>query len=199
MAEDPTSSPAWWRDQTRLAAFVVIASATIVLVGLLKHFGLILAAILAISLWVFTRSTPEGDESQSLRASIALSAEDIRDVIAEFDAFAYGTDADAIADRTLRRPALIDLDFYHEDIDAFHFQYSSSQRFLRRLAQQLRKPTLAVADLEHLLEVTDNRAAELRESWLLARRTAFRLGPNYLGNYGPPAPEGLEGPDSPNS
>ncbi|HDM2782654.1 TPA: hypothetical protein PZN16_003127, partial [Staphylococcus aureus] len=34
-------------------------------------------------------------------------------------------------------------------------------------------------DLEALLRVTDERARELKESWLAARRAAFRLGPDY--------------------
>ncbi len=163
----------------RLLILLIILSSCVVVLGIFRLQGLLLLLpIAAVALFVMTRR-PDLSETLALRSSIALSAEDIEDVILEFDHFASGTDADAIADRTLSRPALLDLDCPDGDIAAFHHQYATARRFLGRLDARLANPDLDVAQLEALLQVTDLRALEIKEAWLASRRAAQRLGPNY--------------------
>ncbi|WP_235923091.1 hypothetical protein [Corynebacterium lizhenjunii] len=149
------------------------------LIVLLKLPGLIISMVIAIAAWLMVSAQPQSREHAALRTSIELSAEDLRDIMAQFQDFETSTDIDAIADRTLHRPALLDLETTDPDIEAFHFQYASAHRFLRRLPTRMSNPVLNTHQLEQLLAVTDQRAAELQESWLAARRAAFRLGPGY--------------------
>ncbi|WP_231686394.1 hypothetical protein [Corynebacterium deserti] len=117
-------------------------------------------------------------EVESLRTSIRLSAEDISDVQKEWAAFLSGADSDSLADRTLTRPALADPDCGDPAIEKFHFEISNANRFLGRLEARLQQ-SLLTSELETLLKVTDERALDLRETWLSARKAAHRLGPNY--------------------
>lgn len=161
--------------------------ACVTLIVLLKVPGLFISALLAAAVWLMASAQPMKSEHAALRTSIQLSAEDLRDVMAEFEKFESATDPDTLADRTLHRPALLDLDLSDEDIEAFHFQYAASARFLRRLPSRLNNPMLSTQQLEHLLTITDQRASELQESWLAARKAAFKLGPNYKNNSENPA------------
>ena len=56
---------------------------------------------------------------------------------------------------------------------------AGARRFLRRLNIRIHSHGMRTQDLEALLRVTDERTRELKESWLAARRAAFRLGPDY--------------------
>ncbi|MDO5511319.1 hypothetical protein [Corynebacterium sp.] len=157
---------------------IILAACVAVLVIFRLQGLLLILPILAVALLVMSRR-PDGAETLALRSSITLSAEDIEDIIAEFDRFAAGTDTESIADRTLTRPALLDLDCRDPDIAAFHHEYATARRFLSRLDARLAADSLEVSQLETLLTVTDMRALELREAWLAARQAAQRLGPDY--------------------
>ena len=53
---------------------------------------------------------------------------------------------------------------------------------MRRLDARLAKPNMETSEIEQLLKITDQRAFELKESWLAARRSALALGPKYDPN-----------------
>lgn len=162
----------WW-------VLAIILAACIAVLAIFRLQGLLLIIpILAVAALVMTRR-PDTSETIALRSSIMLSADDIRDVVAEFDHFTDSADTTAIADRTLTRPALLDLDCTDPDIAAFHHEYATARRFLSRLDARLANESLEVPQLESLLQVTDMRALELKETWLAARQAAQRLGPNY--------------------
>ena len=163
----------------RLWILLIILASCVAVLGIFRLQGfLLLLPIAAVALFVVTKR-PDTTETLALRSSIALSAEDIEDVIAEFDRFATGTDAEAIADRTLNRPALLDLDCTDPDIAAFHHEYATARRFLSRLDARLAAENLEVSQLETILTVTDMRALEIKETWLAARQAAQRLGHDY--------------------
>ena len=111
----------------RWILLLIIAACVAVLVIFRLQGLLLILPILAVAMLVMSRR-PDTTETLALRFSITLSAEDIEDVIAEFDRFATGTDAEAIADRTLNRPALLDLDCTDPDIAAFHHEYATARR-----------------------------------------------------------------------
>ncbi len=161
------------------AAVGLTVIASIALIVLLKIPGLIISFLLAAAMWLMASARPDASEHAALRSSIELSAEDIRDVMAEFERFETSMEPEVLADRTLHRPALLDLDTADEDIEAFHYNYSCAARFVRRLPARLANPMMSTSQLEHLLSITDQRAAELKESWLAARRAAQRLGPDF--------------------
>lgn len=162
----------WW-------VLAIILAACIAVLAIFRLQGLLLIIpILAVAALVMTRR-PDTSETIALRSSIMLSADDIRDVVAEFDHFTDSADTTAIADRTLTRPALLDLDCTDPDIAAFHHEYATARRFISRLDARLANESLEVPQLESLLQVTDMRALELKETWLAARQAAQRLGPNY--------------------
>lgn len=163
----------------RLWILLLVLASCVIILGMFRLQGLLLLLpIVAVALFVVTKR-PDSSETAALRSSIALSAEDIEDVIAEFDRFSSGTDTEAIADRTLSRPALMDLDCTDPDIAAFHHEYATARRFLGRLDARLANHDLDVSQLESLLNVTDLRALEIKETWLAARQAAQRLGPDY--------------------
>ncbi|MBK4138150.1 hypothetical protein [Corynebacterium macginleyi] len=170
------------RNQRALVSFLLILC-TIALVVTLKLPGLIIATMLVGAGWFMLCTRPDSAERQALRSSISLSADDIQDVITEFEEFETSTEAEPLADRTLYRPALLDLDCSHPAIDAFHYELAGARRFLRRLNLRIHAHGMRTQDLETLLRVTDERACELRESWLAARRAAFRLGPDYRSKH----------------
>lgn len=160
-------------------AMALTLGACVVLIVLLKVPGLMISFLLVGAALLMMSARPESTEHDALRTSIQLSSEDIRDVMAQFEDFEVSQDTDIIADRTLHRPALLDLDTNDPDIEAFHYQYASASRFLKRLPARLASPMLDTNKLEQILSVTDQRAASLQESWLAARQAAFRLGPDY--------------------
>lgn len=163
--------------QRWILLLIIAACGAVLMIFRLQGLWLI-PPILAVAMIVMSRR-PDSTETLALRSSITLSAEDIEDVIAEFDRFATGTDAETIADRTLKRPALLDLDCTDPDIAAFHHQYATARRYLSRLNARLTAENLEVSQLETLLTVTDLRALEIKETWLAARQAAQRLGTGY--------------------
>ncbi|WP_347305854.1 hypothetical protein [Corynebacterium sp. SA-MJD20WY100] len=160
-------------------AMALTLGACVILIALLKVPGLMISFLLVGAALLMMSARPESTEHDALRTSIQLSSEDIRDVMAQFEDFEVSQDTDIIADRTLHRPALLDLDTNDPDIEAFHYQFASASRFLKRLPARLASPMLDTNQLEQILSVTDQRAASLQESWLAARQAAFRLGPDY--------------------
>lgn len=155
-----------------------VAACAVVLIWFRLQGLILLLPILLVAIMVL-RYRPDATEVNALRSSILLSAEDISDVLDEYNRFAGDSDAEALADRTLHRPALLDQDCAHPDIEEFHYQRSTARRFLNRLDARLANPDLEISQLEILLSVTDERALELKESWLAARQAAQRLGPDY--------------------
>ncbi|HCG46533.1 hypothetical protein [Corynebacterium flavescens] len=160
-------------------AVMLAVSATVFLIATLKLPGLVIALALTAAAWLMFNSRPASSEQIALRNSIRLSAEDLQDVIIEFQDFELSEDTEAIADRTLHRPALLDLDCASPDIEAFHFDLAGARRFLRRLNTRLQFSSVTNDELETLLKVTDKRATELKDSWLLARKAALALGTDY--------------------
>lgn len=157
---------------------VIIGACCLVLVLWLKLPGLVLATMIITAVFCFTQLRPDSPEVSSLRTSIRLSADEITEVQEEWGNYLNGSDTDSLADRTLHRPALADPDCNDPTIEKFHFEISNANRFLHRLDARLNAgPT--VPQLEGLLKVTDERALNIRESWLAARKAAHRLGRNY--------------------
>lgn len=168
MSRHTTPPPAW------LLALTVAAGMALILI--FKVPGIFLA--LGLLGFVFLASKRTDDiEIDALVSSIALSAEDIGDVLAEFDAFCNAHDAHNLEDRTLLRPALADRDSTIPEIVQFHEDYANAQRYLHRLPARLTAP-LSVNQAERLLRITDERAELLRASWLEARRVAREHGPS---------------------
>lgn len=165
--------------QRRGLALLLAVVTAAVLILTLKLPGVILAAFVCGALWLFADARPNSSEHAALRASIALTVEDIRGVLEDYATFATSDDAESLADRTLHRPALVDVDCANPTIEAFHYEMHGAQRFLRRLDARVNSPHAETGELESLLKVADERAAELKEAWLAARRAALALGTNY--------------------
>ncbi|MDY3127806.1 MAG: hypothetical protein SOW59_06720 [Corynebacterium sp.] len=181
--------------QRNILALILIFIASIIVIWTLKLPGVFIVLLIVPAALLMLCSRPDASEQQALRASIALSSEDIEDVLAEYEEFQTSPTAEAIADRTLYRPALADADCDNPDIEQFHFQRANAQRFLNRLQARMAKPDLDISYLEQLLSITDSRALEFKESWLAARRAAAALGSTY--NRELPAQEpGEESTDS---
>lgn len=70
-----------------LRAVVVLLAA--VLVYLLQLPGLVIGVILVMGVFMATRPDPESPELTSLRTSVRLSAEDIKEVVNAYDTFLY--------------------------------------------------------------------------------------------------------------
>lgn len=165
--------------QRRILAMVLSLVACLALVATLKLPGLLISALLALAAYIMVSSRPDASDLASLRTSIELSAEDLQDVLDEFNTFCSSEDPNIVADRMLQRPALADADCTDPDISAFHYEKNSAQRFLRRLGPRLYRSDAETAELETLLRVTDERVEALQEAWLKARRSAVQLGPGY--------------------
>ena len=157
---------------------LVVAVCCVALVGWLKVTGVMLAGVIMMLAYFVLHQKGNPSEAEALRTSIRLSAEDIKDVLDEYEEFLTGTDPDRQADRMLHRPALADPDCGDGDIEAFFFASQTARRFLTRLDARL-AADLSVAQLDSLLSVTDRRALEIKEHWVTARRSALRLGSNY--------------------
>ncbi|MCU9518507.1 hypothetical protein N7326_01305 [Corynebacterium sp. ES2794-CONJ1] len=148
------------------------------LIFFFKIEGVLLSVFILAGVFLITKFQPNYQEGSALKSSISLSKEDIEDVLAEYDKFLHGMEADDLADRTIIRPALADSDCTEPDISEFIFLSKTSKRFVSRLDSRLRR-NLSVTQLEELLKITDARALELQESWMRARRAAQRLGTDY--------------------
>lgn len=174
----PEQIPPPGNPRTPVWPLVVIGLSGVLLVLWLKVPGLILALLLAAAVYLVRQRRDLDPEIASLITSIRLVAESITDVQDSWDTFREGTDAEALADRTLTRPALADPDCGDPEIERFHFEMNNAGRFLNRLEARLQAP-LSVNQLETLLRVTEERALAIEESWLSARKAARRLGPDY--------------------
>lgn len=158
--------------------WLTISGVCLLLIFFLQWEGIILTGVILLAIYLASRYRPDSQEAEALVSSIVLSREDIEDVLHQYDKFLNSEDADAIADRTLHRPALADEDCDDPDISAFHFLVDTSKRYVSRVNSRLKRD-LSVQQLEALLLVTDKRALELKEAWLLARKSAHRLGNDY--------------------
>lgn len=166
------------RQRTIFGSIAIVVAAFVVLSVLRLPGVIICLIILPIALFMLY-SRPDASEQKTLRSSISLSADDIQDVVDEYEHFAHSVDTAAIADRTLHRPALMDTECEDPAVEQFHYQLSTAKRYLRRLDARLVKTNMETSEFEQLLKITDQRALELKESWLVARRAALALGPNY--------------------
>lgn len=158
-----------------IVLFVLLAAALIIT---LRTPGLLIVGILATIWLVWLRREPEdlSGEYRALVNSVRLSADEIQGIIDAYHEFLHAEDVDNVADRTLKRPALANPDSQEPAIEQFIYQEQAAERFLNRLSARLQKPAGSTTELETLLAVTDRRAAELAESWVAARRAAYRLG-----------------------
>ena len=166
------------RQRTIFGSIAIIVAALVVL-SVLRLPGLIICLIILPLALFMLYSRPDASEQNALRSSISLSADDIQDVVEEYEHFALSSEAEAIADRTLHRPALLDKECQDPAVEQFHYQLSTAKRYLNRLDARLEKSNMETTEFEQLLTITDQRALELRESWLVARRAALALGPDY--------------------
>lgn len=157
---------------------VLIAFGCVLLIPFLRYPAILIGITALIAISLLHRNRPASPEAKSLEISIRLAADEIADTIGAWNAFLNGPDADSLADRTLYRPALADPYCTDPDIERFRFEVANAEDFLRRLEKRL-FPRLSVSKLESLLRVTDDRAHELRTSWIRARVAAKRLGTNY--------------------
>ncbi|MDU0477886.1 hypothetical protein QVA66_01380 [Staphylococcus chromogenes] len=164
--------PAWHK----AAGIALIALLCISLVLLFKTWGALISLVLIGVLAVITSFRRNDGEAEAIKASIRLSADEITDTIDSFNTFLTGTDTASLADRTLHRPELANKDSLNPDIEKFYYLYGANVRYLHRLQARLAQ-NLTVTQAEHLLTITDQRALELQESWLAARRAAYQLGP----------------------
>lgn len=164
-----TNNLPWW-----LLTFALLLCTWLIV--LFKLPGVLLSLGIMGLLMISTRR-PDAIEIDALISSISLSAEDISDVIKEFDEFCQSPDAKHLEDRTLLRPSLLDRDSEVTAIMQFHEDYANAQRFLHRLPARL-SGEMSVKQAERLLAITDDRAKILRQSWLDARQAARKLGPS---------------------
>ncbi|AKK03338.1 hypothetical protein [Corynebacterium epidermidicanis] len=165
--------PPAWRNPALILAVVAVC---IVLVTLLKTLGVLLAFVIVAAVSLAFVSRRNDPEAEAVKASVRLSAEEIDEVLKDFDRFLTGQDADSLADRTLHRPELANADSFVPEIEKFYYLYSTNVRFLNRLQARLAQ-NLTFGQAQHLLDITDQRAQEIQESWVAARRAAFRHGP----------------------
>lgn len=154
----------------------LIIGGCVVLVVWLRWEGVVLAAIIAAITAAVMRFRPDSAEVETLRASVLLSMEDIQAVISAYEHFLHGTDSEAIADRTMLRPALADETSMVPEIEHFHELRVTAERFCAR-AQVRLESGMSVAHLEGLLQATDRRAVELQQAWTQARHAARKLAP----------------------
>ena len=168
--------------QRTIFGVIAIVAAVFVVLSALRFAGLIICLIILPLALFMLYSRPDASEQKTLKSSISLSADDIEDVVEEYEHFAHSPEAEAIADRTLHRPALLDPECEDPAIEKFHYELSTAKRFVRRLDARLAKPNMETSEIEQLLKITDQRAFEHTESWLAARRSALALGPKYDPN-----------------
>ncbi|WKD59120.1 hypothetical protein [Corynebacterium caspium] len=162
----------------RFLTLGALAISMFLLVVILKLPGLLISLVLGLLAFSVARNQPvETYETTTLATSIRLSAEEIEGVLNEFEYFLFSSDAPALADRTLHRPALADSDSTIPEVERFYFEARAAQRFLNRLESRIERCRYSVSQLEKLLAVTDERANSLQESWLSARRASRMIDP----------------------
>lgn len=154
---------------------VVVIICCIILSLWLKVPGLILSTFILLGTFFLVNQDQKSTERDALIMSIRLSSEDIETTLEQYSTFLNGTDTDSLADRTLHRPELANMDSEAPEIEAFHYTAANCRRFLNRLDAKI-GPDTSLDELRRILTATDERAAELEEQWRAARRTALRLG-----------------------
>ncbi|MHA2789165.1 hypothetical protein ACXZ66_08495 [Corynebacterium sp. S7] len=167
-------------DLWKVLAFTLAIMVAVLFIARFGAPGIAVSVIIGIvTLYFARRSAVTSDpELNSLRASLAITRDDLNDVIGEYDNLLHGTSTEAIADRTLYYPALA-ADYSNDPtIEDFKLRVKSARRFSSRLDTHLSDPMLNRETLERLLTISDERVAELTASWDDARRVAKRLGPS---------------------
>ncbi|AWB84174.1 hypothetical protein [Corynebacterium liangguodongii] len=165
------------RDLVRALAAGLVIAAAVALTFALKLPGLILALALAAAVLTLAHRVDVSPEVASLRASLAISRDDIAETLSLFDDLLTGTSTDAIAARTLYFPALADMGTTDPVIQDFHLRAEAARRFIARVDTLLASPDLDRPQLERLVAVADERALSLVASWQDARRVAREIGP----------------------
>ncbi|WP_018297969.1 hypothetical protein [Corynebacterium lubricantis] len=167
-------------DIVKVLAFTLAIMVAVLFIARFGVAGIAIAVVIGIgAIYIARRSAGSSDpEITGLRASLAITRDDINDVIDEYDTFLHGSSTEAIADRTLHYPALAEDNSEEPAIVDFKLRVSAARRFSSRIDAHLADPTLSKEALERLLAVSDERVAELALSWADARRAAKRLGPS---------------------
>lgn len=162
--------------QARLVGFITASLVGIAVVLLAKIPGVLLALLVVAILIFVSHHDPAERELSELRKSVRLSAEDIASTLREYQDY-EASDAQQYAAAAGHPSPLIDPHSTHTDISRFHYLRRSSALFLHALPARVEEVHAERAGLEELLELTDSRATQLRESWDRARAAARRLGP----------------------
>ncbi|PRQ10556.1 hypothetical protein C1Y63_10940 [Corynebacterium sp. 13CS0277] len=142
--------------------------------------------------WLIARQRRTPAEGAAA-GSLQLAALELGDVVAQYESFCDDMDADAVANRTLHRPSLMDGAVDNEDLQDFFFQYRTARRFLNRLPARMAACTDA-QQIDKLLTITTQRTMALDEAWRRAYRTAAHLGVDYPA-LGAPRPLREDHPD----
>lgn len=162
----------------RYTVWLVTAVAALSLVFVGKLVGTVLAILLVASVAaLLQRSTPYHAELGALRTSLQLTCDEIAAVLDDYDTFSSSNDPTALADRTLHRPRLLEVDSDNTEIARFHYEAHAARRFLHRLPARVNDAELSAEQLNTLISVADERARDLRDAWIAARQAAKRLGP----------------------
>ncbi|WP_342319896.1 hypothetical protein [Corynebacterium mayonis] len=132
--------------------------------------GAICAAIL-FSVAARNKTAPD----DSFVAALRLACDDIRDITGAYDTMRFGLTDEAIADRTLRYPELVNEHSLIPAIEEFQLRVVSAQRFISRIDAQLENGELDYEQVRRLAAIADQRATELQVSWDDARRAARQL------------------------
>ena len=156
----------------------LIFAVMVLLVLRLKTPGAIIAGLIGVTALLTRRRFIPNPEVESLRSSLLIACDDIRDIVEAFDNLQHGSSTQALADRTLHFPALANTDLSVPEISEFHLKYSAAQRFLARVDTYLQSPDLERVHLEKLIRIADERALELEDAWVAARNAAREIGPS---------------------
>ncbi|OFT86068.1 hypothetical protein [Corynebacterium sp. HMSC29G08] len=156
----------------------LVLVAVVMLVVLLRLPGLVLSALLVAIVGLIGRRYQPHPEVEAMRASLGYARDDICEILDAYNQLLNGASAADVADRTLHFPALANPDNSVSEINEFLLRASSARRFLSRIDAYLEDPTVDRAQLERLLTIADQRAAELEIAWDDARRAAREIGPS---------------------
>lgn len=165
------------RDLTTAVLGAVVLTAVVLLVVLLRLPGLLLSALLVIGVMFLSRRYRESPEIASMKASLSFARDDICEVLDAYDHLQHGASAADVADRTLHFPALANPDNSVAEVNEFLLRASSARRFVARVDSYLESPDVDRQQLERLIVLADERAAELQDAWDDARRAAREIGP----------------------
>ena len=165
------------RDFSTAIVGALVLAAVVLLVVLLRLPGLLLSALLVAFVLLLGRRYQGNPEIEAMRASLGYARDDICEILDAYDQLQNGASAADIADRTLHFPALANPDNTVPEINEFLLRASSARRFLARIDTYLENPAVERAQLERLISVADQRAAELEAAWDDARRAAREIDP----------------------